>query len=92
MDQAAAEKLATEFQIEFADVMGNLGKVKSNLCPYYSHLICPLPPFEVLILILFRFYSSAIIRNRLESPHSKYYALKSEGLSRAASRASSRTI
>ncbi|KAK4075724.1 hypothetical protein Trihar35433_2284 [Trichoderma harzianum] len=32
MNQAAAEKLATEFQVDFADVMGNLGKVKSNLC------------------------------------------------------------
>ncbi|KAH0533323.1 hypothetical protein TsFJ059_001906 [Trichoderma semiorbis] len=32
VDQAAAEKLATEFQVDFADVMGNLGKVKSNLC------------------------------------------------------------
>ncbi|QYS95061.1 hypothetical protein H0G86_002376 [Trichoderma simmonsii] len=32
VDQAAAEKLATEFQVDFADVMGDLGKVKSNLC------------------------------------------------------------
>ncbi|KAL6835357.1 hypothetical protein V8C40DRAFT_282742 [Trichoderma camerunense] len=32
IDQEAVEKLATEFQIEFADVMGSLGKVKSNLC------------------------------------------------------------
>ncbi|KAL7801947.1 hypothetical protein V8C43DRAFT_272356 [Trichoderma afarasin] len=32
VDQAAAEKLATEFHVDFAYVMGNLGKVKSNLC------------------------------------------------------------
>ncbi|UKZ72586.1 hypothetical protein TrVFT333_000218 [Trichoderma virens FT-333] len=31
MNQTAADKLATKFQVDFADVMGNLGKVKTDI-------------------------------------------------------------